>query len=356
MKSRLLFLCVIASAAIRVVSGCRWAAYAGKDLVDAEEILLKAPHSLVRQAVADPILPQWEDQLKYNPQTTLKRNHGRNLDGFGVGWYENEGGRAVAKRERSSEPAVGDDGLPHATLLRIARQVKSNVIFAHIRAATDGDASRLDSHPFLFNNILFMHNGGVARKEELKKSISCERANKLIKGSTDSEIAGAVFVSHLVGDVCSLSSFTRAELEKGMMSTVSDIEATENACKEASSLNLAATDGNTLVATRYRSCSSDEPPSLYYSYTPGGVWIASEPLDGKIEGATRDWTMLSKDQMLSYNVATDNLVLRCLSFSCRLEQAYRYATRADMACFALVLFILTLYFWQRRLLKKTSVE
>ena len=105
---------------LHTVLGCRWATYAGKDPIQAAELLFVPSHGLVQQAIRPPILPGWDRQLKFRADATLERNHPENLDGFGVGWYERSGSGALeAKRERSGAPAVDDGGAPHPTLARV---------------------------------------------------------------------------------------------------------------------------------------------------------------------------------------------------------------------------------------------
>ena len=294
----------------------------------ASSLLVEPSHSLVQQAIQDPLLPGWEQQLRYRPETTLQRNHAVNLDGFGVGWYAD----SRANRERSGEPAViidesaADKYITNPKLAVLGNKVHSNVIFAHIRAKTDGMTSPKDSHPFLYNNILFMHNGGIAQKESLADMLSADCLKKLVKGLTDTEIAGAFFANRLIGDVCNRTDFRREELENSMMQTIDAIKGLDEGSCNGSSLNLAATDGKTVIATRYRTCVEDDPPSLYFAIdNAGGIWIASEPLD---EGMDRDegrgpWTLLAKDEMLSFDTTSGVLALRCLSFACHEERIHR---------------------------------
>ena len=48
-------------------------------------------------------------------------------------------------------------------------------------------------------------------------------------------------------------------------------------CASAHSLNFAVSDGHNFVATRFRSCPHEEPPSLYYAV---GVWDANAGVRG----------------------------------------------------------------------------
>lgn len=85
---------------------------------------------------------------------------------------------------------------------------------------------------------------------------------------------------------------------------------------EASSLNLAVSDGRTVVATRYRSCLFQEPPSLYLNVDgveKGVLYFASEPLD-----RTDAWELLHKDEMLIVTIDA-GITRECLSQTCDAE-------------------------------------
>jgi len=89
---------------------CRWLAYSGSPIL-LEELLFKTQHSLVDQSL----------HSRLGATTT-------NGDGFGVGWYEAEGGPALF---RSTHPAWNDRNLHD-----LAAHVRSRLFPAHIRAAT----------------------------------------------------------------------------------------------------------------------------------------------------------------------------------------------------------------------------
>lgn len=127
--------------------------------------------------------------------------------------------------------------------------------------------------------------------------------------------AGALFTSFLTGDICSREEFELHELEEAMVKTVQQVQG-DNECgpgiKGGSSLNFAVTDGVHVVVTRYRTCPDEEPPSLYYALDNDSLWASSEPLDDvRADGrsmsrevgemARRQWKLVAKDQMLSYD-------------------------------------------------------
>ncbi len=115
----------------------------------------------------------------------------------------------MARRVRSGNGATRNSkGTldPELAQLIESKNVRSNVVFGHIRAATDGDVNPINSHPFQYHTILWMHNGGVANKTKVMGNAFCGDVN-LVHGDTDSEYAGALFVSFLEGDV--LKTFDR---------------------------------------------------------------------------------------------------------------------------------------------------
>jgi len=258
-----------------------------------------------------------------------------------------------AKRYRESGGATDADGVINPDLSGIVPGIRSNVLFAHIRAASSGRVTNGNSHPFSFQQLLWMHNGGVSSEvdQELKNLVKTKSKfsqlgfRDLVSGQTDSEYLGAYFAS-LLGSrnttakdkreytsVCERRTFGLAELRQAMNETIRRVEELESSVSlPSASLNMAVTDGKHVVATRYRTKRDEDPPSLYYARTPGALWVASEPLDGKLGGTygfqQRAWTSLSKDEMLSYVVATDELQLECLSKSCEDDRRYRGASRS----------------------------
>lgn len=97
--------------------------------------------------------------------------------GGGLGWYEN-GSAMVYKRSLSAKE---DPQFPE-----FSKEVRSEIIIAHVRRGTRGKVSRENSHPFEYKNWIFAHNGSVDR-EYLYELLS-DKYRKSIKGETDSEV------------------------------------------------------------------------------------------------------------------------------------------------------------------------
>jgi len=347
--------------------GCRWTVYIGKREAEAEAIFLQAEHSLVRQSFMPSYVPFLSEQKFYRPSEVAARNHELNRDGWGLGY----GSAHDLHVHRSARGATDASNQTDPDIVEVSQSVRSSLLFGHLRAATDGDANELNSHPFWFgrnssSQVLWMHNGGLsnyhAMLERLRGSDAFSDLLGRIKGGTDSELAGALFVDFL----------RQAELERGtskaeamrfaMKQTLHELndddddphmlEVGERMCptveafpgEVASSMNFAASDGETLVATRFRTCGMQEPPTLYYalgshldadgvmrqkSGEGGGegsaLLVSSEPLfrNDETDGSRATWKLLAKDQMLLYDRGSGKLQLECLSEACEDATASR---------------------------------
>ena len=328
---------------------CRWALYAGSGerAVHARELWTSPSHGLLRMSCAKPHLPGVEAALLFDAEKNLVRNHAVNADGWGIGWYEKENdGSVVARRMRSGSSAglgvqvstsqqCDDHSKPVKPEPMLAQalskyEIRSNIIFSHVRASTDAESSSTNSHPFRFGkSLLWMHNGGIANKSRLVDRCSEKGSDFAVAGDTDTEYAGALFAQNLLlpaseDNVCS-GAFSD-DLEGAIIKTLSQIQADDDCALKSSgsSLNFAASNGKTVVATRYRTCIDEEPPSLYYSVDSnhGSLWCASEPLDFS-ENAKRKWHMLAKDQMITFDAESGEHHLRCLSDACQAELTHR---------------------------------
>ena len=144
---------------------CRWAAYSG-DPVYLEDLILSPAHSLIEQS-----------HHARQAKTPI------NGDGFGVAWY---GDRDEPGLYRDILPAWADRNLES-----LARQIRSGLFLAHVRASTIGETSRVNCHPFVMGNWSFMHNGQIGDFAVLRRPLELALDDTLYNartGSTDSEI------------------------------------------------------------------------------------------------------------------------------------------------------------------------
>ena len=144
---------------------CRWAAYRGEPLY-LEELVSSPAHSLIEQS-----------------HCATRAKTATNGDGFGIAWY---GDRPEPGRYRDILPAWSD-----CNLRSIARQIRSPLFLAHVRAATTGATRRDNCHPFVHGHWSFMHNGQVGGFETFRKQADMCIPDALYrhrKGATDSEV------------------------------------------------------------------------------------------------------------------------------------------------------------------------
>jgi len=481
------------------VWACRWAIYAGERTEAASSLFLSSATAGANSNALDnqannreqAFLGDAPDALHFDPSKFHLRNHRRNQDGWGVGWYSSKNPH-VAKRYRDWEPAVtveavrvdnsgylfsGDDvsielvNSTNAELQAFTTNIKSQVLFGHLRASSSssssgdggnvgeavGDLQRVNTHPFVYNGVLWMHNGGLPQNvlDHLKNTLLCDRLQRvLVQGATDSEHLGAFFVQQLINEdetkEPSIENFCAPRASKEFVpstttTTTTETEAVQPEATEgegdstedestststststsstttlvttpkpnffytafdlvnalrstiraitdatgssdgpnAASINLGISDGNTVLALRYRTAANEDPPSLFYARTTKGVWIASEPLDAstpfdrtqfenyfeKTGAATssgsapdpkagfvpeivadaedyssslvvsgsfysaeygteaRNWYSLGKDELLIYDKQADTLTFECLSAACELDKKERRKRR-----------------------------
>ncbi|MBK7653608.1 MAG: class II glutamine amidotransferase [Flammeovirgaceae bacterium] len=222
---------------------CRLLAYKGTPVI-MDNLLYKPKNSLVNQSIN---AREIEEPL--------------NGDGFGVGWYV---------PEINYEPITYVSVNPawsNRNLKTLAPKVKVECMVAHVRAASVGEVSESNCHPFNFKNLLMAHNGGVEEfgkiKRHLREPLSDELYN-WIKGQTDSEHIFAYLLNHLfnahqiVSPETVVDAFEHTYRDLKMMMGKYGIQ-------EPAYLNMVVTNGLFVVATRYCSDPKEEPLTLYHS-------------------------------------------------------------------------------------------
>nr|GAT57589.1 predicted protein [Mycena chlorophos] len=266
---------------------CRFVIYKGTSPVQLSHLLTRPTHSIINQA--------------FDSRLRLDRRRPMNGDGFGVGWYD-----TVYDEELGPQPCIFTSVTPawnNINLQRLAEKIKSPLVFGHVRATTAGSLSLDNCHPFKYGKLMFMHNGGIAQWELIKRQVQKDLpdfAFNMAQGNTDSEWAFAVFLSKLPD--ADARVFTPEILRKAMLDTIAALNSYADAVNitEPSLMNFCVTDGDTVVATRYISSDKDEAASLWFSSgttfsedTEGGgghyrmskadkreniIMVASEPL------------------------------------------------------------------------------
>ncbi|UNX53774.1 class II glutamine amidotransferase [Georgenia sp. TF02-10] len=211
---------------------CRWMTYSGTPVL-AEELLFRPVHSLIDQSL----------HSRLGATTTSG-------DGFGIGWY---GEGPVPALFKSIEPAWNDENLREVT-----SQIRTSLLFAHVRASTGTPVQRSNCHPFRHGRWLWMHNGGITGFHDVKRDLVTAVDPELfpdIEGSTDSEVL--FFLALTFG----LAEDPPAAVERavGLVEEVCD----RHGIRHPVQMTVATSDGTAVWAFRYSSVGRSR--SLYYS-------------------------------------------------------------------------------------------
>ena len=226
---------------------CRFIAYLGQPII-VDELLIKPKNSLVNQSFG----------AREATQTL-------NGDGFGLGWYVKKIS-PVPGLFRSISPAWNNNNL-----LYNARLIKTDCMFAHVRAATESAISEANSHPFHFENFLMMHNGIVPQFRKIKRHLLALLGEDMflwVQGQTDSEHIFALLMHHLNPLKDTGKPLTTAQIKLGFQQTfdvVQDLKREAGIGHEVSTFNMMITDGHRIFGTRFSSDPEREARTLYYA-------------------------------------------------------------------------------------------
>ena len=209
------------------------------------------------------------DNLLYKPNNSLINQslHAREIeeplngDGFGLGWYV---------PEVNNEPVTFVSVNPawsNRNLRNLAPKIKTDCLVAHVRAASVGEVSESNCHPFQYKNLLMAHNGGIEDFTLVKRKIRDPLSNELynwIKGQTDSEHIFAYFLHHLTHNHRIIDTNAVADSFEATFGFVQRLMA-EAGIKDPAYLNMVVTNGLFIVATRWVSDPNEEPLTMYHS-------------------------------------------------------------------------------------------
>lgn len=180
----------------------------------------------------------------------LMQQSDRHPDGWGVAYY-NAGAPHVIK----SVATAMDDNL----FRRVSGIVTSETVLAHLRKATQGGLSIINTHPFQYGPWVFVHNGNVGRFAEVREALA-ERIPKVLRrfilGDTDSEVLFYLLLGNMARR-CDLArpGYPIADVVAAIRETVAEIvELTGPLCDrddgpaDSTFLTFVITNGTTMVA------------------------------------------------------------------------------------------------------------
>lgn len=112
-------------------------------------------------------------------------------DGWGVAYFREDVPHIIKSTQRAFDDHIFE---------KVSGVVSSQTVIAHIRKATHGKKTILNSHPFQYGHWVFAHNGNLkdfdTYKEKLKERINPE-LRRFILGDTDSEIVFYLLLSFI---------------------------------------------------------------------------------------------------------------------------------------------------------------
>ncbi len=248
---------------------CRHAAYIGNKLSLAK-FMLDPEHNLIDQAV--------------HPR---EMRVGRfNADGFGIGWFQDDGTPATYK---NIQPIWSDTNLP-----ALGAALHREQWIALIRGASPGLGISIDNtHPFSDERWMFTLNGLVADfNNSLRPAIAARLADAIAadtRGHTDAEFIFALLRQLAAEDDRATTTTLFTRLVEYLESIAGPVEI---------ALNMLLCESDTLYATRY--AINLPNPTLYYSSDyHGGHAVSSEPM-----GDRNNWSLLPEQCLL---IAQKNL-------------------------------------------------
>jgi glutamine amidotransferase len=127
------------------------------------------------------------------PDSLVDQSH-RNVDGVGVGYFDSEDNPHVDK-----QPIAAFEDRKFASA---AREIRSRTFVSHVRHATAGGLTAVNTHPVCQHDRLFAHNGEIGDLSTLEAHLG--DALTLVQGQTDSERYFALITAEIerhAGDV-----------------------------------------------------------------------------------------------------------------------------------------------------------
>lgn len=229
------------------------------------------------------------DKLLYQPKNSLVNQsinareieEPLNGDGFGIGWYV---------PEVNYEPVTFVSVNPawsNRNLRNLAPKIRTDCMVAHVRAASVGEVSEANCHPFQYKNLLMAHNGGVEEFGKIKRKIREPLSDELynwIKGQTDSEHIFACLLNYLFKTHKTINADAVADAFDHTFQYVTKL-ASDAGIKEPAYLNMVVTNGLFIVATRYVSDPKEDALTLYHSE---GARYVVENGEGRLEAPEDD--------------------------------------------------------------------
>ncbi|MBI4821932.1 MAG: class II glutamine amidotransferase [Deltaproteobacteria bacterium] len=191
------------------------------------------------------VIPSQVHRSLVAAENALGSQSARHPDGWGVAYYVDDAPHVM----KSPTLALGDHLFHH-----LSGVVSSESVVAHVRRATVGGSSILNTHPFQHGRWVFAHNGEISDFERCRARLTREvapRLRRFILGETDSEVIFFLFLTVLSGYGPLASRLSAEEVQAALATAVVWVRSLcDDGASKPSLLNLLVTNGATMVAVR----------------------------------------------------------------------------------------------------------
>lgn len=225
---------------------CRFLTYWGEKSKNIAEWIISDNNCLLNQSKSD-------NSKRPNP------------DGWGFA-YRNGNELALIK---DTNPAYED-----SKYKKIAKNINSDLLFAHVRRRSQGDISLENTHPFIHHEWIFMHNGNIPNFNSYKDKLATMLPKtSFVKthGSTDSEFLFKYFLFwYKKYTIC--NAVSALNLIYSIIHEVTSLTAPEE--HNLLALNFMLTNGKFVLGFRRNR-------SLHYTILDNGILISSEKIDNQ---------------------------------------------------------------------------
>jgi glutamine amidotransferase len=171
-------------------------------------------------------------------------------DGWGVAYFL-AGAPHVIK---SADAAVSDQLFRHVSGI-----VTSETVLAHVRRATQGEHTIVNTHPFQYGHWVMVHNGNIREFERARDALSSRvdpALRRFILGTTDSEVLFYLVLTKMAARVAiETHEYPIEVLAQSVREAVADVEALVGpACDDADAgadntfLTFVLTNGRSMIA------------------------------------------------------------------------------------------------------------
>lgn len=231
--------------------------------------------------------------------------HGKVIDPADPGHKSGWGIVGYRDQTRVCERRVPTDASTDPDYLRATEALVAcapDAVIAHLRKATCGEPTVVNTHPFAIGAWSMAHNGSA---KPLEAPCYTAVANSCV-GETDSERYMRLFLDTLG------TSDAVADAERVLRALARTV-ATIRREADPTSLSAVLTDGGHIYALRAftpgRVRLADEYYTLFLGRTSGGAVVAacSEPLGGELS-----WELLSNDTVAIFDVKTGSVSVQPL--------------------------------------------